>query len=114
MDLSIRKRNVPIKQGHLAIESVKNDTNYIKQNATHQEDHFNSLYFRLFMTFFVQDSIYVCKNKKWNLLHLLGRRGPELGKKGNILQASCWRIPEAEHRGISSITSFFHSFSFLS
>lgn len=26
-------------------------------------------------------SIDVCKNKKWNLSHLLGRRGPVLEKK---------------------------------
>lgn len=48
---TLGKRNVPIKQGHLAVQPVKNDTNYIKQNATHQAEHFNSLYSRLFMTF---------------------------------------------------------------
>lgn len=42
-----------MKQGPLVAESVKNYTNYIKQNATRHGEYFNSLQSRLFMAFFV-------------------------------------------------------------
>lgn len=51
MELSTWKEECSYKTGTLAVEPVKNDPNYIKQNATHQAEHFNSLYSRLFMTF---------------------------------------------------------------
>lgn len=77
---ALGKSNVPIKQRHLTVKPVKKDTNYTKQNATHQGEHFNSL-LRAIYDFLFKTQCMSLKFKIKKLTPFVRCRGPVLGKK---------------------------------
>lgn len=97
-----------MKQGHLVAESVKNYTNYIKQNATRQEEYFKFSLVQAIHDFFVQDSIQVCKSKAWNQLCLLGSRESAPRKKKERKKNQKKKLG-AEHRGVAFLLLYFSS-----